>query len=80
MNRFASLALALTLSATTLSLPSFAQAATADDPSARLMIVDGNTEQVIYDDGVDDLFCVTRLHRWRDENGYRHHHRSMRCR
>ena len=26
----------------------------------RLVIVNGNTHHVIYDDGRDDLFCVTR--------------------
>lgn len=26
----------------------------------RLVIVNGNTHHVIYDDGYDDLFCVTR--------------------
>lgn len=28
----------------------------------RLVIVNGNNHHVIYDDGRDDLFCVTRLY------------------
>lgn len=33
-----------------------------DEPVAsdRLLIVNGNTGRVVYDDGRDDLFCVTR--------------------
>ncbi len=33
-----------------------------DGPTAeeRLMIVNGNTGRVVYDDGYDDLICVTR--------------------
>ena len=52
------------------------------DPSAddRLLIVDGASDQVIYDDGRDDLFCVTRVQAWRDYYGYRHYYRTMRCR
>jgi len=52
----------------------------ADSQPNRLVIVDGATDQVIYDDGRDDLFCVTRVHHWRDEDGYRHRRRTMRCR
>jgi hypothetical protein len=51
-----------------------------DPQTNRLVIVDGATDQVIYDDGRDDLFCVTRVHRWRDEDGYRHRRRTMHCR
>jgi hypothetical protein len=28
----------------------------------RLVIVNGNTHRVIYDDGRDDMFCVARKH------------------
>lgn len=41
----------------------FARAEEArDEPTAsdRLLIVNGNTGRVVYDDGRDDLFCVTR--------------------
>lgn len=36
------------------------QTTVADSASDRLLIVNGNTGHVIYDDGRDDLFCVTR--------------------
>jgi len=54
-----------------------AQTTTSD----RLMIVNGNNGQVIYDDGRDDLFCVTR----RVIVGYTYdgrpvYRRTMRCR
>jgi hypothetical protein len=59
-------------------------AARADDSAPvvddRLLIVSGNSGRVIYDDGRDDLFCVTRVYRWYDEYGYFHRHRSMNCR
>jgi hypothetical protein len=50
----------------------------ADD---RLLIVNGNTGHVIYDDGRDDLFCVTRkvvvgYNEW----GYPIRKRTMTCR
>ncbi len=81
MIRIASFALAAGLFAALLAGPARADdAAAAPTPDARLMIVNGNTGNVIYDDGYDDLYCVTRLHRWHDEYGYRHHYRSMRCR
>ena len=32
----------------------------SDSADDRLLIVNGNTGKVIYDDGKDDLFCVTR--------------------
>ena len=50
-------------------------------PSDRLLIVNGNTGRVIYDDGRDDLFCVTRRY-----VAYYNHwgrpiiRRTMRCR
>ena len=60
-----------------------ARAEDAVQPTAdeRLLIVNGNTDQVIYDDGYNDLFCVTRVHvvgynYW----GHRIYRRSMRCR
>jgi len=60
-----------------------ARAEDAEQPTAdeRLLIVNGNTDQVIYDDGYNDLFCVTRVHvvgynAW----GHRVYRRSMRCR
>jgi hypothetical protein len=55
--------------------------AQADDPN-RLLIVNGNTGKVIYDDGRNDLFCVIR----RVAIGYNEHtgrpiyRRTMRCR
>jgi len=47
----------------------------------RLLIVNGNNGHVVYDDGRDDLFCVTR----RVIVGYTHtgrpiYRRTMRCR
>jgi hypothetical protein len=79
MNTLAKLTLALGF-ATVLSA-SFAHADEstrgADD---RLMIVSGNTGRVIYDDGRDDLFCVTRAYGWYDAYGYFHRSRTMRCR
>jgi len=56
----------------------------ADDQSAgqeRLMIVDRNRGRVIYDDGRNDLFCVTGVYvagyTWNGNPIYR---RNMRCR
>ena len=56
----------------------------ADDQSVgqeRLMIVDRNRRRVIYDDGRNDLFCVTGVYiagyTW---NGYPIYRRNMRCR
>ncbi len=79
MTRIAPFALAASLLAAALAAPAFAEDAnpTADD---RLMIVNGNTGNVIYDDGYDDLYCVTRVHHWHDAYGYRHRYRTMRCR
>jgi len=77
MNRILALSLGVGLLAIPLAAPA-AAAPNGDD--ARLMIVDGNSGQVIYDDGYDDLFCVTRMHHWRDWRGNLHRHRRMRCR
>lgn len=80
MNRMLALAFGASLLALSLAVP-VAAAPTAPNPADnRLMIVDGNTDEVIYDDGRDDLFCVTRVHAWRDWRGHLHHHRRMRCR
>lgn len=58
-----------------------AGAARAEDSNDRLMIVNGNTGHVIYDDGRDDLFCVTRRRViGHDDYGRRIWRRSMRCR
>jgi hypothetical protein len=47
----------------------------------RLMIVNGNNGHVIYDDGRDDLFCVTRkVIVGYNEYGYPIRKRTMRCR
>jgi hypothetical protein len=51
---------------------------TADD---RLLIVNGNSGRVIYDDGKNDLFCVTRnVVVGYNEYGYPIRKRTMRCR
>jgi len=52
-----------------------------DAAGNRLMIVNGNSGDVIYDDGRDDLFCVTRRQvvGW-DEEGRRIYSRTLRCR
>ena len=63
-----------------LAAPALADQTAPATADSRLMIVDGNTDQVIYDDGRDDLFCVTRVHRWYDAYGYHHRRRTMRCR
>ena len=55
-----------------------AQFSSADD---RLLIVNGNTGHLIYDDGSDDLFCVTRtVVIGYDEDGYAVRRRIMKCR
>ena len=47
----------------------------------RLMIVNGNTGRVIYNDGRDDLYCVTRLvTAGHDQSGRPIYRRTMRCR
>jgi len=51
------------------------------DGNNRLMIVNRNSGRVIYDDGRNDLFCVTwRRVVGRDEDGDRIYRRTMRCR
>lgn len=52
-----------------------------DATGERLMIVNGNTGHVIYDDGRDDLFCLARRHvAGRTDDGRRIYRRTMRCR
>jgi hypothetical protein len=53
----------------------------SDRPDNRLLIVNGNSGRVIYDDGHEDMFCVTRryLIGWNDA-GRRIYHRTMSCR
>ena len=59
--------------------PSHAQTQTPTDQ--RLMIVNGNTGHVIYDDRRDDLFCVTRLViAGYNQYGRPIYRRTMRCR
>lgn len=53
----------------------------ADSADDRLLIVNGSSGHVIYDDGKDDLFCVTRkvvvgYNEW----GYPIRKRTMHCR
>ncbi len=58
-----------------------AGAAYAEDANDRLLIVNGNTGHVIYDDGRDDLFCVTRRRVvGYNDYGRRIWRRTMRCR
>lgn len=53
----------------------------SDSADDRLMIVNGKTGRVIYDDGKDDLFCVTRkVIIGYDEDGDPIRKRVMRCR
>jgi hypothetical protein len=62
-------------------LASLAMSARAEESNNRLLIVNGNSGHVIYDDGRSDLFCVTRrrvvAH---DEWGRPIYRRKMRCR
>jgi hypothetical protein len=47
----------------------------------RLLIVNGNTGHVVYDDGRDDLFCVTRRYvKYYNYHGRPVYRRTMRCR
>jgi hypothetical protein len=47
----------------------------------RLLIVNGNTGHVVYDDGRNDLFCVTRRYvAYYDHFGRPVTRRTMRCR
>jgi len=51
------------------------------DAADRLLIVNGSTHHVIYDDGKNDLFCVVRKVRiGYDEDGYPIYRRKMKCR
>lgn len=56
-------------------------AASPSESNNRLMIIDGNSGRVIYDDGRDDMFCVTRRYfvGW-DYYGRRLYRRTMGCR
>jgi hypothetical protein len=79
MTTFAKLILAAGVAAA-LAIPAARAQEVAPSADDRLLIVDGASDQVIYDDGRDDLFCVTRVHGWRDWYGYRHYYRTIRCR
>ena len=47
----------------------------------RLLIVNGNNGHVVYDDGRDDLFCVTRRYvAYYNYHGRPVYRRTMRCR
>jgi len=53
----------------------------AEEENNRLLIVNGNSGHVIYDDGRDDLFCVTRRRVvGYNDYGRRIWRRTMRCR
>jgi hypothetical protein len=68
-----------TLVALTVAGTAASHAASASDN--RLLVVNGNTGHVIYDDGHDDLFCVTRrVVVGYTEQGRRIVRRTMRCR
>jgi hypothetical protein len=55
--------------------------AVAQEANDRLLIVNGNSGHVIYDDGRDDLYCVTRRRVvGYDDWGRPIHRRKMRCR
>lgn len=62
-------------------LASLAANVQAEELNNRLLIVNGNSGRVIYDDGRNDLFCVTRrrivAH---DDWGRPIYRRKMRCR
>jgi D-alanyl-D-alanine carboxypeptidase len=53
----------------------------ANESRYRLMIINGNSGRVIYDDGSDDMVCVTRRYfvGW-DYYGRRLYRRTMGCR
>jgi hypothetical protein len=56
-------------------------AQTTDGATDRLLIVNGNNGRVVYDDGRDDLFCVTRrVIVGYNEYGYPIRKRTMHCR
>ena len=55
--------------------------AAAQSADERLLIVNGHSGHVIYDDGHDDLFCVTRRPViGYDDWGHPVRRRTMRCR
>jgi hypothetical protein len=58
-----------------------AAAPARNESHTRLMIINGNSGRVIYDDGYDDMFCVTRRYfvGW-DYYGRRLYRRTMGCR
>jgi hypothetical protein len=58
-----------------------AAAAAPNERYNRLMIINGDSGHVIYDDGRDDMFCVTRRYfvGW-DYYGRRLYRRTMGCR
>lgn len=69
--------LAAALATLSVSFAATAQAQSND----RLLIVNGNTHRVVYDDGRNDLFCVTRRHvAYYDYFGRPVHRRTIRCR
>ena len=79
----------LTLSASAAKAESFSQKEMSgadlthvEEPTAdRLLIVNGSNGRVIYDDGHDDLFCVTRkVVVGYDDWGQPIRKRTMRCR
>jgi hypothetical protein len=77
MHMFSKGILALSFLAS-LAPPSGAGAAEAKD---KLLIVNGNSGHVIYDDGRSDLYCVARRRVvGYDDDGYRIYRRDMRCR
>lgn len=61
---------------------SFSTSASAQSQgNERLLIVNGNTGRVVYDDGRDDLFCVTRRYvAYYTYHGRPVYRRTMRCR
>ena len=74
------LGIALPLFWSTLGAVATANPAVPAVPGDRLVIVDGATDQVIYDDGRTICSGVTGVHHWRDDYGFRHCRRTMRCR
>lgn len=81
MTSIAKFAFCIGLAATAVAPMALAQEADPVGAEDRLMIVNGNTHEVIYDDGRDDLFCVTRVHViGHNEYGRRIYRRTMRCR
>ncbi len=59
----------------------FQPTASESGANDRLLIVNGNTGRVIYDDGRNDLFCVTRLRVvGYNDYGMPIRKRTMRCR